>query len=49
MLHHTKIIAVGYIQKLFESLGSIADLKLGLNEQYFIGQYIDATQTYKSQ
>ena len=36
-----------YTKSFFESLGSIADLKLGLNEQYFIGQYIDATQTYK--
>ena len=43
-----KIIArERYTKSFFESLGSIADLKLGLNEQYFIGQYIDATQTYK--
>ena len=43
-----KIIArERYTKSFFESLGSIADLKLGLNEQYFIRQYIDATQTYK--
>ena len=43
-----KIIArERYTRSFFESLGSIADLKLGLNEQYFIRQYIDATQTYK--
>ena len=36
-----------YTKSFFESLGSIADLKLGLNEQFFISQYIDATQTYK--
>ena len=43
-----KIIArERYTKSFFESLGSIADLKLGLNEQYFISQYIDATQTYK--
>ena len=36
-----------YTKSFFESLKSIADLKLGLNENYFINRYIDATQTYK--
>ena len=36
-----------YTKSFFESLKSIADLKLGLNEQYFISRYIDATQVYK--
>ena len=36
-----------YTKSFFESLKSIADLKLGLNEKYFIDRYIDATQTYK--
>ena len=36
-----------YTKSFFESLRSIADLKLGLNEKYFIGRYMDATQTYK--
>ena len=43
-----KIIArERYTKSFFESLKSIADLKLGLNEKYFINRYIDATQTYK--
>mgnify|MGYP001345054668 CR=1 FL=1 len=36
-----------YTKSFFESLRSIDDLKLGLNEQYFINRYIDATQIYK--
>ena len=36
-----------YTKSFFESLKSIADLKLGLNEQHFINRYIDATQIYK--
>ena len=36
-----------YTKSFFESLKSIADLKLGLNEQHFISRYIDATQIYK--
>ena len=36
-----------YTKSFFESLKSIADLKLGLKEQYFISRYIDATQIYK--
>ena len=36
-----------YTKSFFESLRSIADLKLGLNEQYFIDRYTDATQIYK--
>ena len=36
-----------YTKSFFESLKSIADLKLGLKEQYFINRYIDATQIYK--
>ena len=36
-----------YTKSFFESLKSIADLKLGLNEQFFISRYIDATQIYK--
>ena len=36
-----------YTKSFFESLKSIADLKLGLNEQYFISRYQDATQIYK--
>ena len=36
-----------YTKSFFESLKSIADLKLGLNEKYFIDRYIDATQVYK--
>ena len=43
-----KIIArETYTKSFFESLKSIADLKLGLNESFFIDRYIDATQTYK--
>ena len=43
-----KIIArERYTKSFFESLKSIADLKLGLNEMYFIDRYTDATQTYK--
>ena len=43
-----KIIArERYTKSFFESLKSIADLKLGLNEKYFIDRYTDATQTYK--
>ncbi len=43
-----KIIArEKYTKSFFESLKSIADLKLGLKEQYFINRYIDATQIYK--
>ena len=38
-----------YTKSFFESLKSIADLKLGLNENYFINRYMDATQTYKNQ
>ena len=36
-----------YTKSFFESLKSVADLKLGLKEQYFINRYIDATQIYK--
>ena len=36
-----------YTKSFFESLGSVADLKLGLNEDYFIKRYIDSTQIYK--
>ena len=36
-----------YTKSFFESLGSVADLKLGLNEQYFINRYINSTQIYK--
>ena len=36
-----------YTKSFFESLGSVADLKLGLNEEYFIKRYIDSTQIYK--
>ena len=36
-----------YTKSFFESLKSIADLKLGLNEQFFINRYIEATQIYK--
>ena len=36
-----------YTKSFFESLKSIADLKLGLNEKYFIDRYTDATQAYK--
>ena len=36
-----------YTKSFFESLKSIADLKLGLNEKYFIDRYTDATQVYK--
>ena len=36
-----------YTKSFFESLKSIADLKLGLNENYFINRYMDATQIYK--
>ena len=36
-----------YTKSFFESLKSIADLKLGLNENYFIDRYMDATQIYK--
>ena len=36
-----------YTKSFFESLGSVADLKLGLNEDYFIKRYMDSTQIYK--
>nr|WP_255599830.1 ABC transporter ATP-binding protein [Synechococcus sp. MU1643] len=36
-----------YTKSFFESLGSVADLKLGLNEEYFINRYIGSTQIYK--
>ena len=36
-----------YTKSFFESLGSVADLKLGLNEEYFINRYINSTQIYK--
>ena len=36
-----------YTKSFFESLGSVADLKLGLNEEHFISRYIDSTQIYK--
>ena len=37
-----------YTKSFFESLGSVDDLKLGLNEDYFISRYISATQIYKN-
>ena len=36
-----------YTKSFFESLKCIADLKLGLNEKYFVDRYMDATKTYK--
>ena len=36
-----------YTKSFFESLGSVDDLKLGLNEDYFISRYVGATQIYK--
>ena len=36
-----------YTKSFFESLGSVADLKLGLYEEYFIDRYVDSTQIYK--
>ncbi len=36
-----------YTKSFFESLGSVADLKLGLNEEHFIKRYIASTQIYK--
>ena len=43
-----KIIArEKYTKNFFESLKSVADLKLGQSENYFVDRYIDATQTYK--
>ena len=43
-----KIIArEKYTKNFFESLKSVADLKLGQSEKYFVDRYIDATQIYK--
>ena len=43
-----KIIArEKYTKNFFESLKSVADLKLGQSENYFVDRYIDATQIYK--
>ena len=36
-----------YTKSFFESLGSVDDLKLGLNEEYFISRYVSATRIYK--
>jgi ATP-binding cassette subfamily B protein len=43
-----KIIArEKYTKNFFESLKSVADLKLGQSEKYFVDRYIDATHIYK--